>query len=211
MIPVPVIKVTPTKALAADGFKVSYRTGDSKCLWEEAQVFWDGKPVGPRIRSSRRPAAPSPRSIRHHGWRGRHNVSVQACNTETAAPAPRRGPGSPSSRSPLRHPPRRRSRPRSPRRPRLRRRRRRPRRPDARADSTPTPVPTASPSGGSSRPRARPSRRRRRPRSSSSPPRPRAATRSCPPSPASSRPRPIDPAVVGTNLLLTLSSSSCSG
>ena len=86
VVPVPVIKVTPTRALAADGFKVSYRTGDTDCIWTEAQVFWDGKAVGPRIPlDSGTCRAVATFDKTPTGGVGRHNVSVQACNTRSCS------------------------------------------------------------------------------------------------------------------------------
>ena len=210
VLPVPVIKLTPTKALATAGFKVSYRTGESACSWPEAQVYWDGKAVGPRLPMERTACravgtfsdAPKPDSA------GGHTVSVRACgeggceaSTEARAkftilPKPTPTPTPKPTATP---------------------------KPTPTPSPTPTPTPTPSPS-----PSLEPS-----PTASelgtpgptgevleaTSPPEPSetllAVVVAPAPSPSGNPyvpalasfvggPGPIDPAVVGTNILLTL-------
>jgi hypothetical protein len=208
VVPVPVIKVTPTKALATAGFKVSYRTGDTACGWPEAQVFWDGKEVGPRIQIDQtacRAVATFDQAPPGHAVGG-HTVSVRACgeggcspNTEarakytilpkptptptakpTATPTPTPSPTASPSPSPT---------------------------PTAEPSATPTTTatPSAAPTGGVLSETFAPP--------PSTPPIAVVATPSPSPSgnpfvPALASfvggPGPIDPAVVGTNLLLTL-------
>src|SRR4029077_8082861 len=81
VLPVPVIKVTPTKALASRPFTVSYRTGEDDCSWPEAQLYWDGVEVGPRIpieQSACRAVFTLERAPKGDGAGG-HTVSVRAC------------------------------------------------------------------------------------------------------------------------------------
>ena len=190
------------------------------CQWPEAQVFWDGRAVGPRIKLEQtacRAVATFDRRRAERG-RGSHGLGAApaarvACDTATE-PGQVLGP------------------------------------PEADADAhrdadaaTPTPTPTPTPSADtlavaiglpiaepSNRPRPRlrrpsptgevleatsppePTADSRSPSSSSALSRPPAATRTCRRSRASSAARrPIDPAVVGTNILLmTLLVCSCS-
>jgi len=206
VVPVPAIKVTPTKGVASAGFKVSYRTGDTTCNWPEAQVFWDGKAVGPRLTVEQTAcravatfdAAPSPHAV------GPHTVALQACNSDgcfsstqaktifTVLPAP-----TPS--------------------------------PTPRPSPTPSPTPSASPSPSPSpSPSLESSVSPSAPPSSSptgevleatSPPEPSATPLAIVVVPSASPsgnpyvpalanfvggPGPVDPAVVGTNILLTI-------
>jgi hypothetical protein len=214
VVPVPAIKVTPAEAVASAGFKVSYRTGDTTCKWAEAQVFWDGNAVGPRLAVEQTAcravatfdAAPSPDAV------GPHTVALQACartgcvastqaeTTFTVLPEPT---PSPSPRTTPRTTPR----------------------PTPLPSPTPSPTPSASPSPSpsleqSASPSVPPS-----PSSTgevlgaTSPPKasasPLAAVAVPGPSPSGNPyvpalasfvggPGPVDPAVIGTNILLTI-------
>jgi hypothetical protein len=82
--PTPTLKLSPTKGLAAAAFTATYASGDVRCGSADVQFFWSGKPAGPRVPldvatcSAVRTFKPVPLP----NGVGAHPVTAQTCNVD---------------------------------------------------------------------------------------------------------------------------------
>jgi hypothetical protein len=89
--PTPTMKLVPDSGPATAPFKATYSTGDTSCNYPEAQFSWDAAPVGPRVRLDPvacaavldLPGAPAPDGA------GNHRMTAEACDTSRCFPATR--------------------------------------------------------------------------------------------------------------------------
>jgi hypothetical protein len=82
------MKLSPTKALATDGFKATYKSGNgARCPYRLAQFYWDGKALGSQVKVNGADCsavldldkAPAPSGA------GTHTVSARACTSSGCA------------------------------------------------------------------------------------------------------------------------------
>jgi hypothetical protein len=213
--PVPSLALSPKMGLAASAFKATYSTGENPCgAWTEAQFSWDGKAMGRVKLDASCHAIMTFDPIPAPNKPGKHTVQAIACNTDgcrafgksatftvnpnptpTPSPTPKPTPKPTPTPSPTASPTA-----------------------TPTPSPSPSPTPTAEPTGTAS-PTASPAEAVL---GATSPPRPTASPAAAAAAPTSSPghesdyipalvssiegpdPGGIDPAVVTTNLLLTL-------
>ena len=87
--PTPTLKVSPGSGVAKAGFTATYSTGETACSFTTAQFFWDGKAIGGKLPIDPKtclsilkvPSAPTPNGS------GSHRLSAEACAGARCLPA----------------------------------------------------------------------------------------------------------------------------
>jgi hypothetical protein len=209
--PVPTLVLSPKKGLAASTFQATYQTGENPCPWPEAEFSWDGKAQARvKLDQSTCSASVTFKPVPVPNGPGKHTVKAVACNVDgctgfpksatfTVSPNPTPTPSPTPTPKPTPTP-------------------------TPKPTPTPSPTPTASPTPGPTptatpEPTASPSQAVL---GATSPPGPTPSPAAAPiaPTPTAGAendyvpalvssiegpdPGGIDPAVVTTNLLLTL-------